>query len=145
MRTLVGAVVALCSLPAVTIAQSPAPDTTTAVFREVAALNRAMEAAAAGADARGAAAFYTDDGVIRTARRILVRGRAAIEQYFAQIKNALWKLDVIQVGGHPDAPYQVGRSTLIHGARPDTSVVEFVVYWRRQPDGTLRIELDYFH
>ena len=126
-------------------AQQTVPDTTHAVYREVVALNRAMEQSAAGATARGASAFYADDAIIRTARRIVARGRQQIERYFDQVRNAVWKLEVIQVGGHNDAPYQVGRSVLIHGTRPDTSVVDFVVYWRRQSDGKLRIELDYYH
>jgi len=131
--------------PGSSMAQTPAADTTSKLFREISALNRAMEASVVGGSAKGAAAFYADDAIVRTPRRIVVRGREAVDRYFAQISNALsWKLDVIQVGGHVDAPWQVGKSTLISGTRPDTSVVNFVVYWRRQPDGKLKIELDYY-
>ena len=96
-------------------------------------------------NAKAAGAFYADNAIIRTARGIVASGRPEIDRYFERVTDAGWKLDVIAVGGHPDAPYQVGRSTLIHGVRQDTSVVDFVVYWRRQPDGTLKIELDYYH
>lgn len=147
MRTMI-AVIATLLAAGPGQAQAPAtsarPDAS-ALFREVEALNRGMEAAVNRGDLAGAAAFYADNGIVRTARSIIVQGRAAIDRYFEAIGKATWKLDVLQVGGHKDAPYQVGRSTLIHGARPDTSVVSFVVYWRRQQDGQLKIELDYYH
>ena len=69
---------------------------------------------------KGAAAYYADDAVVRTARSVVAQGRGEIDRYFADIGKATWKLDVIQVGGDAQAPYQVGRSTLIHGTRPDT-------------------------
>jgi ketosteroid isomerase-like protein len=125
-------------------AQTPASRDTSALFREVEALNRGMEAAMNRGDPGGAAAFYADNAIVRTPRAVVVRGRAAIDRYFEQIGKASWKLDVMQVGGHPDAPYEVGRSTLIYGARPDTSIVNFLVYWRRQPNGQLKIEMDYY-
>jgi ketosteroid isomerase-like protein len=141
-RTLVIALSLFCAGSA--SAQQPANDTT-ALRREIEALNRGMEDAVNRGDLKGAAAFYADNAIVRTARRIIAQGRKQIDDYFAGIGKASWKLDVIQVGGDRDAPYQVGRSTLIHGARPDTSVVSFVVYWRRQTDGKLKIELDYYH
>lgn len=144
MRTTIAVIASLLAaspLPA----QTPAQADTSALFREVEALNRGMEAAVNRGDLKGAAAFYADNAIVRTARSIIVQGRAAVDRYFESIGKATWKLDVIQVGGHKDAPYQVGRSTLIHGTKPDTSVVSFVVYWRRQKDGQLKIELDYYH
>ncbi len=104
-----------------------------------------MEAAVNRGDLLAAAAFYADDAIVRTQTEVVAQGRTAIDCYFQSIGRAQWKLDVIEVGGHPDSPYQVGRSTLIHGARPDTSVVGFVVVWKRQSDGQLRILLDYYH
>ncbi|MGH7471689.1 MAG: DUF4440 domain-containing protein [Longimicrobiales bacterium] len=122
-----------------------APADSAALRREIEQLNRGMEAAVNRGDPLAAAAFYADDAVVRTLRGEDARGRAALDRYFQGFGKAQWKLDVIQVGGHPDAPYQVGRSTLIHGARPDTSIVGFVVVWKRQNNGQLRIVLDYYH
>lgn len=116
-----------------------------ATWREVAAANRAMEAAVNSGDPLTAAGFYADDAVIRNGERVVAQGRAAIDQYFSEIGPATWILEVRDVGGDPDVPYQVGRSTLIHGTPPDTTTVDFVVYWRRQTDGRLRIALDYYH
>jgi hypothetical protein len=78
---------------------------------------------------------------------VLVRGRAAIDAYWTGLRNPRsWKLDVIEVGGHRDNPYQIGRSTLVTGGPSGdrTSVVEFLVIWRRQPSGVLRMAVDYY-
>ena len=105
-----------------------------------------MEAAVNRGDLLAAAAFYADDAVVRTATSVVAKGRAAIDRYFQSIGQARsWKLDVRDTGGPRDMPWQVGRSTLVHGAKPDTSVVDFLVIWKRQPDGQLRIMLDYYH
>ena len=74
-------------------------------------------------------------------------GRAAVDEYWMDIRNAKsWKLDVIDVGGPADHPYQIGRSTLdTTGPNGDrTSVVEFLVVWRREPGGNLRMVVDYY-
>jgi ketosteroid isomerase-like protein len=118
---------------------------TTALRREIEQLNRGMEAAVNRGDLLAAAAFYADDAVVRTLNGVVAQGRTAIDGYFRSIGKAQWKLDVIAVGGAADSPYQVGRSTLIHGSRPDTSIVGFLVIWKRQRTGQLRIALDYYH
>ncbi len=135
----------LLAMTAPVVAQRGVTGDTAALRREVEQLNRGMEAAVNRGDLKGAAAFYADDAVVRTAREVVAAGRTAIDRYFESIGKASWKLDVIAVGGHPDAPYQVGKSTLIHGTRPDTSIVSFVVHWKRQPGGQLKILLDYYH
>jgi ketosteroid isomerase-like protein len=106
-----------------------------------------MVAAFNSGDMLAVARFYTDDARIDGERGELVQGRAAVDKYWADIRNAKsWKLDVIDVGGHPDNPYQIGRSTLVTtGPNGDrTSVVEFLVIWRRDPRGGLRIAVDYY-
>ena len=121
------------------------PDTS-ALRREIEALNRGMEAAINRGAPLEAAAFYADDAVVRTASSVVASGRKGVDDYFRSIGNVRsWKLDVNAVGGTHDQPYQVGRSTLVHGAPERTSVVDFLVIWKRQPDGTLRIVLDYYH
>ena len=114
---------------------------------EIQAVNDSMVAAFNSGDMRAVARFYTDDARIDGERGELVQGRAAVDKYWADLRNPKsWKLDVIDVGGHPDNPYQVGRSTLVT-AEPGgdrTSVVEFLVIWRRDPSGGLRIAVDYY-
>ncbi len=85
-------------------------------------------------------------GLGRSAHSVVAKGRAAVDAYFKSIGAAKsWKLEVKDVGGSADSPFQIGRSTLVHGTRPDTSVVDFVVVWKRQKDGSLKIVLDYYH
>ena len=127
------------------IVQAQATDTA-ALRREVEQLNRGMEAAFNRGDLKGAAAFYSDDAIVRTAGGIVAQGRKGVDEYFTGIGHPKsWKLDVIQVGGTRDHAWQVGRSTLVHGQPERTSVVQFLVLWTRQRNGQLRITLDYYH
>ena len=119
-----------------------------AVRREVESLNRAMEAAVARGDLKGAAAFYADNAVVRSAHGVEAQGRAAVDRYFVGIANAKrWKLDVygVTVPRESNLVYETGRSTLVHGSPERTSVVQFLVVWERQRDGGLKIVLDYYH
>jgi uncharacterized protein (TIGR02246 family) len=124
-----------------------APVQNPALRAEIQAVNDSMVAAFNSGDMLAVARFYTDDARIDGERGELVEGRAAIDTYWTGIRNAKsWTLDVIDVGGHPDTPYQIGRSTLVtsgpNGGR--TSVVEFLVIWRRESNGGLRIAVDYY-
>lgn len=119
-----------------------------ALVAEIRALNDSMVATLARGDAAGVARFYADDGRLVGPRRSTVRGRAEIDRYWGSMKGAKsWRLEVIEVGGTRDAAYQVGVSSLT-SASPDgterTYVSEFVVIWKRQPDGSLRISLDLY-
>ena len=134
--------------PARASAASATPPRDTVLYNEVVRLNRAMEAAIGRDDVAAAARFYADDARILGPRGFEVNGRKAIDEYWAGIGNARsWKLEAWDVGGSRDEAYQVGRSTLVHGApgQERTSVVEFVVIWKRQADGALRIALDFYH
>jgi ketosteroid isomerase-like protein len=118
-----------------------------ALRAEIQAVNDSMVAAFNSGDMLAVARFYTDDARIDGERGELVQGRVAVDKYWTGIRNAKsWKLDVIDVGGPRDHPYQVGRSTLVTtGPNGDrTSVVEFLVIWRREPAGGLRIAVDYY-
>jgi ketosteroid isomerase-like protein len=107
-----------------------------------------MERAFAKGDMMAVARFYADDAKLMGPRDSDVSGRAAIDRYWSGIKGAKsWKLEALEVGGDRNTAYQVGRSTLVtarEGA-DQTSVSRFVVIWKRQPDGRLRIALDFYH
>jgi ketosteroid isomerase-like protein len=115
---------------------------------EVDSLNRAMVAAFDAAPA-GVARFYADSARIVGPRRSTVAGRVAIDRYWASIRPpAKWTLEVREVGGSYESIHQVGVSTLTStraDGTPDTYVCDFVVLWKRQPDGTLRITLDLYN
>ena len=116
--------------------------------QEIDSLNRAMEQAFAKGDMMAVARFYADDAKLMGPRGDDVSGRAAIDRYWSGIKGAKsWKLEVLEVGGDRATAYQVGRSTLVTSdtGSDRTSVSRFVVIWKRQPDGRLRIALDFYH
>ena len=116
--------------------------------QEIDSLNRAMEQAFAKGDMAAVAKFYADDAKLMGPGGADISGRAAIDRYWQEIKGAKsWKLEVIELGGDRTTAYQVGRSTLVTsgGGGDRTSVSRFVVIWKRQPDGKLRIALDFYH
>lgn len=114
---------------------------------EVEALNRAMVAAFDSAPA-SVARFYADDARIVGPGRQTVSGRTAIDQYWASIRRpSSWTLEVVDVGGSRESAHQIGVSRLTSPKRDGSSgtyVCDFVVIWKRQADGTLRIVLDLY-
>ena len=118
------------------------------VRSEIDSLNRAMEQAFAKGDMMAVSRFYADDAKLMGPGGQDVSGRAAIDRYWSGIKGAKsWKLEVLELAGDRNTAYQVGRSTLAttSGRGDQTSVSRFVVIWKRQPDGRLRIALDFYH
>jgi uncharacterized protein (TIGR02246 family) len=114
---------------------------------EIQAVNDSMVAAFNTGNMLAVARFYTDDARVDGERGEVVQGRAAIDKYWTGIRNAKsWKLEVIEVGGHRDNPYQIGRSTLVQSGPQGErkSVVEFLGIWRRDTKGGLRLAVDYY-
>lgn len=110
-------------------------------------MNDSMAAAFNAGDMRAVARFYTDDARVDGKGGDLVQGREAVDAYWSNIRNPKsWKLEVLEVGGHPDHPYQIGRSTLVTSSPSGdrTSVVEFLAIWRREAHGSLRLAVDYY-
>ncbi len=105
-----------------------------------------MTAAFNSGDMIGVARFYTDDARM-DGEGDVVLGRAALDAYWSNIRNpGSWKLEVLEVGGDPDYPYQIGRSMLLTGGPVGdrTSIVGFLAIWRRRANGSLRLALDYY-
>lgn len=93
-----------------------------------------------------AASYYAANAIIRTPRSIAAQGRDAVDRYFTSLENVKsWNLEVFDVHGTREVAYQVGRSTLVYGTPERTSVVDFFLVWKRQADGQLRVEVDYYH
>ena len=119
-----------------------------AMHAEIDSLNRAMVAAFDSSPAK-VARFYADSARIVGPRRQEVRGREAIDRYWASIRTpAQWSLTVVEVGGDARSAHQVGISRLTSPGRadvPSTYECDFVVLWRRQADGTMRITLDLYN
>lgn len=139
LRRLVPLALLLCALPLA------AQD----LRSEIEARNREMSAALERGDGLAVARIYADDArLLGPGDEEPVVGREAIDRYWTRIRNVKrWELDVLEVGGSRDDAYQVGRSTLVHGEgeKQRTSIVDFVLLWKRGADGKLYIHLDFYH
>ena len=138
---IVNAALLLCVLGQTAPAQRPN------LRAQIQAVNDSMVAAFNSGKLLAVARFYTDDARIDGERSNAVTGRAAIDKYWTGIQNPKsWKLELIDVGGHPDHPYQIGRSTLVTSSPEGdrTSVVEFLALYRRDPKRGLRLAVDYY-
>jgi ketosteroid isomerase-like protein len=119
-----------------------------ALWKEIRAVNDSMEAAFKRGDMKAVAGFYTDDAKM-TGGGPIVSGRAAMDEAWKRIgaTPGTWKLEVFEVGGSRELAYQRGKSTLTQaepGGTPRVSIVEFVVIWRREPNGALRMWMDLY-
>jgi len=102
-------------------------------------------------DMSGVARMYEDDAVMISSRGERYQGRAAIDAYWNPpqkpgqgSKPGKWTLEVLSVEGTEFMPVQRGRS-ILEGqweGKATTSDVQFVVVWRKQPDGSYRISVD---
>jgi ketosteroid isomerase-like protein len=121
-----------------------------AIRRELAAVNAAMAATFNRGDYLGAARFYSDDAQIIGAGDVRVTGREAVDRYWTSIPaGSTWRLDVLDAGGSRDSMWELGRSTLVTPSRnrdgtTNTSIVDFLGVWKRQPDGTLKLYIDMY-
>jgi len=115
---------------------------------EIEGINRQLEEAFNRGDMMAVASYYTDDARLVGPRGQEIRGRAAIDAYWRNVRNPKsWRLEAFDIGGSRDEAYQFGRSTLVQtGTAGDrTSVADFVVIWKRGSDGRLRMALDFYH
>ena len=103
--------------------------------QQVEALHTAMVAAFTK-DPGSTAKYYTDDaGVVGGGMRVV--GRAAVDQYWKGVTAGTpWKLEVLDVGGIPEAPWVHGRSTL------GGFVTEYIGLLQRGVDDQLRFRVD---
>jgi uncharacterized protein (TIGR02246 family) len=117
------------------------------VRREITRLNRGMEQAFRDADPAAVAAFYAEDAVM-IGPGTRVEGSGAILEYWKRISDPInWTLEVREVTGTGEIVHQTGRShlTYLDGLEERTSIVDFVLVWRRQEDGSYKIAIDSYH
>ena len=142
--TVVALVALLPGRPAAQAAGATA--STSSLEAELHAVNRAMEAAFNRGDLLAVARFYADDALMLGPGGERVSGRRDIDRYWTGVANPRsWKLEAFDIGGGSSEAYQYGRSTLVTVGRDGserTSVTDFVVIWKRGPDGRWRIALD---
>ena len=129
--------------------RAPAPDEGWAsVCGKIDALNREMESTLRRGDLLGVARFYADDAYLLGPRGERTHGRQAIDRYWTGVRGAKdWTLTSEKLGGDRETVYQIGKSRLVteNAGREVAHEVEFVVVWRRQADGSYRIEVDFYH
>jgi ketosteroid isomerase-like protein len=123
----------LLAIPSLLVAQEP-------LRRPVDSLHAAMVAAFT-ADPASTARFYTSDAAVVSGGMRVV-GREAVDNYWKSITaGATWKLEVLDVGGIPEAPWVHGRSTLTN-AQGRVSLTEYIGLLQRGVDGQLRFRVD---
>jgi len=133
---LVGAL-ASCTTPRA----SDVPD----FVHEIEALNHRLEELFRSGDVLGVADVYADDGVLLDARGERSAGREEIDAYWSAIERPVeWRLEIKKIRGSEVLAYELGTSVLT--TRRDgelvTSASDFLLLWRREPDGAWRIALD---
>jgi ketosteroid isomerase-like protein len=115
-------------------------------LRKLEARVRAMTEASN--DRIGIAHFYTDDAVITDMRKLWIRGREAIEQYWGEMPAFQeWQLKVLETGGDAETPYQRLRS-IAWIEIDDIQRVEMghsLIVWKRQSNGDYLIYMDIYN
>ncbi|MSR62437.1 MAG: SgcJ/EcaC family oxidoreductase [Planctomycetes bacterium] len=114
-------------------------------FLEIEARNRHLESAFRAGNLLGVADVYADDAVLIDAHGTRTSGRAEIDEYWSALEDPLdWELELRTIRGSEAVAYETGvsRLTTRQDGVPRTLESEFVLLWRRDPDGEWRITLD---
>jgi len=126
-------------------ATGPRTTETSAPFApQIEALSRELEERFRTGNLLGIADLYADDAILisSTAR---IEGREAIDAYWSQITAPVdWRLEIFEIGGSEELAYQLGRSQQVR--RRDnaehTSVVDFLLIWKKDAHGDWKIAVD---
>lgn len=132
------AVPALAGCDTLRIKESP-------IEREIEAANRALEERFRAGDVLGVADLYADDALLIGPSGLRVEGREDIDDYWSQFERPIdWRLEIHEIEGTDQIAYERGTSHLTQerDGAAQTSTVEFVLVWRRDPDGAWRIAVD---
>ena len=117
-----------------------------AVLRaEIRNATRRLEERFRGGDLLGVADAYADDALLMGPGGLRVAGREAIDAYWSRIQEPVdWRIDIHEIGGGGDLAYELGTShlTTVRDGELHTSVVDFVVLWKRAKTASWRIAVD---
>ena len=108
---------------------------------------RHFEALFNAGDAAGMAAFYSQDARLLAENTEMIRGRAAIEQFWrhaierAQAAGAIRTIGLEEIISSGSLGYALGTVTvrIPQGPRMTT---KYAVIWQRDPDGLWRLVVD---
>jgi ketosteroid isomerase-like protein len=99
-------------------------------------------------DRIGIAHFYADDAIITDMKKLWIRGREAIEQYWCDMPAFQeWQLQVLETGGDAETPYQRLRSIAwmeIDGIQ-HVEMGHCLIVWKRQTNGDYLIYMDMYN
>lgn len=102
----------------------------------------------AGNDRAAVARFYADDAIITDMKKLWVRGREAIYQYWSEMPAFQeWQLQVLETGGNAETPYQRLRSIAwmeIEGAQ-HVELGHCLIVWKKQGNGDYLIYMDIYN
>ena len=110
-----------------------------------------FEKAANAKDAATIANMYTDDATLMPPGSPPIKGRNNIQQFWQSFMDAGAgdvKLRVTEVNSFGDTAYEIG-SFEANLPNPQGGTVrgqgKYVVIWKRQPDGSIRLHVDIFN
>jgi uncharacterized protein (TIGR02246 family) len=106
-----------------------------------------FEGAADKKDATAIATLYTEDAKLLPPGSPMIQGRQNIQQFWKSFFDAGasdGRLTTVEVNSTGDVAYEVGAfEANMPGA--GRSHGKYVVIWKRQPDGTIRMAVDIFN
>ena len=139
-RAALAVLLGLVSVPLASVrAQSANP---VVLRREIDSLHAAM-IAAYKRDPASVANYYTDDARI-IGMGAHISGRDSVLKYWGQSAGPTdWQLEILEVGGTTDAPWLLGRSTLL-GAGGRHQTTDYLAILARGKDGHLRYRIDLY-
>ena len=126
--------------PVLSACQPPLAVLTDADRNAIRVTNDRFVKAALAADWAALASTYTEDGIVLPPNGPEVRGRAAIQKFYAGPKVTVLKVNLVEIDGQGDLAYTRGTydiEVMPPGARaPTKDTGKFVDVWRKQPDGS---------
>ena len=117
---------------------------TSAAQAGIDATNRSFEQAAAGGDAAGMAAIYTEGGQILPPNGEIATGRTAIQTFWqAVLDMGIQKvtLETRELEVHGDTAWEVGKGDLYAANDQLVDTAKYIVVWK-QEDGVWRWHRD---
>jgi uncharacterized protein (TIGR02246 family) len=118
------------------------------VRKSIEAANARYSEAIRQGDVAGAVAAYTDDATMVPPDGELVKGRQAIGEFYTKLIQMGMKdivLTTIEVGGSGDIVYEIGKTRVRiqpEGQEAILDSTKYLVIWKRQTDGTLKVHVD---
>src|SRR5947209_7805856 len=119
------------------------------------AIERAIaefESAARAKDAAGMAALYSEDATLLPPGSPLVKGRSNIQNFwraFLDAGAADPKLQILSVESSDDLAYEIGSWEAIvpnpGTGKAGPAAGNYLVVWKRQSDGRVKMVADMFH